>query len=243
MVALSSREHTGCAPFLYHYVQLGYGLPNIQGKRSLTRGMKECFVHVCVCVCIEVGVVVSLFLIVRKFLSETVFGSLASCQTPASYESRVTYCGEGHLYNHLRLVFFEMHPYMPLVRRLHLDFWPVYADLFFVKRKTRQSLIFYLNVWWSVVSMFFAVLQIITYRYPLFEVTIFFSSFFPFVQIKSWGMSLINWPSLLLGMARSLKKWQWRNKRTTQSSPSFLGENTSATTSASLLWSSSSVCS
>lgn len=91
---------------------------------------------------------------------------------------------------------------------------------------------------------FFAVLQIITYRYPLFEVTVFFfPSFSPFMQIRSWGMWLINWLSLLLEMAQSLKKWQWRNKRTTQSSPSFLGENTSATTSASLLWSSSSVCS
>lgn len=67
------------------------------GKRPLTGGIvvipdaprcksyKKCFVHVFLCVCIGVGVIVSLFLSVRisGFLSETVFGSLASCQTPA----------------------------------------------------------------------------------------------------------------------------------------------------------------
>lgn len=61
------------------------------------------------------------------------------------------------------------------------------------------------------------------------------------VQIKNWRMSLTNWPSLLHGTAPSLKKWPWKNRRTTQSFPSCLAEITSATTSASSQWSSSSV--
>lgn len=61
------------------------------------------------------------------------------------------------------------------------------------------------------------------------------------VQIKNWRMSSTNWPSLLHEMAPSLKKWPWKSKRTTQSFPSCLAENTSATTSASSPWSNSNV--
>lgn len=62
------------------------------------------------------------------------------------------------------------------------------------------------------------------------------------VQIKSWGTSSTSWPSLSLGMDPNLKKWRWRNRRTTQSSPSCLVENTSVTTSTNSLWRSSKVC-
>lgn len=62
------------------------------------------------------------------------------------------------------------------------------------------------------------------------------------VQIKNWKMSSTNWPSLLHGTAPSLKRWPWKNRRTTQSFPSCLAEITLATTSASSPWSNSSVC-
>lgn len=88
-----------------------------------------------VCVCIRFSVVVSLFLSVRKFLSETVFSQLSdSC-----IESPVTYRGERHLYNHFRLVFFEMHPYMLPVRILHYYFWPMCANLFFCEKKDQAA--------------------------------------------------------------------------------------------------------
>lgn len=92
-------------------------------------------------------------------------------------------------------------------------------------------------------------LNILTSCHPGFFSRHSYSLYYPssfslfLMQIKNWRMSLTSLPSLWLGMGPSLKKWQWRNRRTTQNSPFSLVENTSATTSASLLWSSSSVCS